>query len=176
MIFIEDKNFLNEEQKLFVDSFFKKQPFAFYYQEDSVENDSRSVLMHHLISRKKYRDNLPYKMSDFTDKFIDIFESFMRKNNLEYKEIHRMAINFSYNNGHRKGEIHTDHEYSHKQVLICLNKPLDSSCDTVILDKDNKIIKKVKFEQYKGLVFESTPHYQLYPKRGIRLMLVTTCV
>ena len=52
MIFIEDKNFLNKEQKLFVDSFFKKQPFAFYYQEDSVENDSRSVLMHHLISRK----------------------------------------------------------------------------------------------------------------------------
>ena len=115
-------------------------------------------------------------MSDFTDKFIDIFESFMKKNNLEYKEIHRMAINFSYNNGHRKGEIHTDHEYPHKQVLICLNKPLDSDCDTVILDKDNKIIKKVKFEQYKGFVFESTPHYQLYPKKGIRLMLVTTYV
>ncbi len=40
----------------------------------------------------------------------------------------------------------------------------------------NKIIKKVKFEQYKGFVFESTPHYQLYPKKGIRLMLVTTYV
>ena len=176
MIFVEDRNFLNKEQKLFINSFFHTQPFAFYYQEHSVEKDKKSVLIHHLISRKKYRNKLPYKMSDFTDKFIDIFNSFMKNNNLEYKEIHRMVINFSYNNGYRKGHIHIDHEYPHKQVLICLNKPLDTTCDTVILDKNNKIIKKIKFEQYKGFAFESTPHYQLYPKTGIRLMLVTTYV
>tara|TARA_B100001939_G_scaffold342269_1_gene353165 strand:- start:109 stop:639 length:531 start_codon:yes stop_codon:yes gene_type:complete len=176
MIFIEDKNFLNKEQKLFINSFFKKQPFAFYYQEDSVEGDNRSVLIHHLISRKKYRDNLPYKMSDFTDSFVDIFNAFMKNNKLEYNEIHRMAVNFSYNNGQRKGQVHTDHEYPHKQVLICLNEPLDLDCGTVILDQKNKVVREVKFEQYKGFMFESTPHYQLYPRKGIRIMLVTTYV
>ena len=30
--------------------------------------------------KKKYRDNLPYKMSDYaTDKFIDIFESLTKR-------------------------------------------------------------------------------------------------
>jgi len=176
MFFIEDKNFLNKEQKLFIDNVFNTKPIAFYYQKHSSENDNRSVLCHQLISRKNYRNTLPYKMSDFTDSFVDIFDSFIKNNNLVYKEIHRMAINFSYNNGYRKGDIHVDHEYPHKQVLICLNKPLDPTCDTVILNKNNRIIKKVMFEQYKGFAFDAHKHYQLYPKKGIRLMLVTTYV
>jgi len=45
-----------------------------------------------------------------------------------------------------------------------------------LFEKNDSTRFEVKFEQYKGFVFESTPHYQLYPKKGIRLMLVTTYV
>jgi hypothetical protein len=84
-----------------------------------------------------------------------------------------MCINLTFNNGTKKCPIHQDHEYPHKQLIIYLNDA-DIDSKTIILDKKNKVLKKITPEKYKGVCFENLHHYMIYPKKGERVVLVTT--
>ena len=65
---------------------------------------------------------------------------------MTYKKILRCALNLTFPQKVKKSEPHLDHNYEHKTLLIYLN---DNDGDTVILDKKNKIWKKVKPKKYK---------------------------
>jgi len=79
---------------------------------------------------------------------------------------------------------HIDYAGYHKQLLIYLNDPIDKESHTVILDEDaplgipddgnQKQLKRVIPEKYKGVCFENLPHYQVYPKFGERIVSVFT--
>jgi hypothetical protein len=60
-------------------------------------------------------------------------------------------------------------------MLIYLNQPEDKESKTVILDKmGKKILKEIKPEAYKVICFEDALHYMYFPKKGIRMIAITT--
>ena len=176
MLYIEDKNFLQEDQKKWIEHtlFLGGSRFPFYSITSSTPKDNYPLLHHVLIPRLEERKNNNTKNSEYTIYFEHILKTFCQKNNITLNEILRMSINFTYNNGRKKCPVHLDHEYPHNQLIIYLND-CDKNSKTVILDNDKKtIIKESIPEKYKGVCFESKPHFHYYPKKGNRIILVCT--
>ena len=177
MFFVEDNNFLNLEQKDFIEKTVLSPFFPFYYQTNSTSYDKNSTLSHIIKVRPEIRKEGENFNSSFGNKFEDILISFCKKNNIKFTESLRIAVNFTYNNGAEFCPTHLDHEFPHKQLLIYLNDPLDKKTKTVILDDDEKtILKEVYPEKYKGICFENKPHYHHYPKIGERIVAVYTFI
>ena len=64
---------------------------------------------------------------------------------------------------------------TNKQLIIYLNQPQDTNSKTVVLDEDKEtILKEIVPEQFKGVCFETKPHYLYYPRYGYRVICVYT--
>ena len=186
MFFIEDSDFLTDEHKKSIEVV-RTGNFSYFIQKthpDTVLSVEGIFLCHVLIFRPEQRiDNQIYN-SDFAEVFEDMLITFCNKNKVEHNETLRAAINLTFNNGQGQCLPHVDHSEYHKQLLIYLNDPADKESHTVILDKDTpletsydgkqKQLKRVVPEKYKGVCFENLPHYQVYPKFGVRLVSVFT--
>ena len=101
-----------------------------------------------------------------------VFKSFVLKNNIEVKEVLRCAINLTFNTMEEKCPTHDDHDYPHKQFLMYLNDCFDKNAKTVILKNNEKL--EIVPEKFKAICFDSAPHYMIYPKKDIRVVLVVT--
>ena len=190
MFFVEDKNFLNQKHIDFVETQINKSLFPFYYQpyvteEQALEsflkngNDYKvePALAHTLLVRKEHRGPMDGPNSSSYDIFNDMLMTFCEKNSIEYKETLRAAVNLTFPNGIEKCDVHQDHNYPHKQLLIYLNEVRDKNSKTVILDTDNKtILKEIVPEKYKGVCFSSMPHFHYFPKIGCRMVCVFTFI
>ena len=187
MFFIEDSDFLTNEHKQVIEAV-RTVDFPYFYQpsfETAYYKPFEHVLLgHSLIFRPDERiDNKVYN-SSYAAIFEDMLITFCNKNKVEYNETLRGAINLTFNNGQDKCFPHVDHAGYHKQLLIYLNDPADKESHTVILDEDTplgipddgnqKQLKRVVPEKYKGVCFENLPHYQVYPKFGERIVSVFT--
>jgi len=172
MFFKESKNFLTKENINYINNVILSNTFPFYIKKKSTDVDSQKVMAHNLLNRpeeKKNRINSPYYYE-----VLNLVNSFFNKFNIKSVEILRMSINLTFNNGHKKCPTHLDHYYPHKQLIIYLNDA-DPCSKTVILNEEKtKIIKKITPEKYKGVCFDSLPHYLIYPKKGLRIILITT--
>ena len=176
MFYIEDKNFLKENQKEWIERtlFTYGSDFPFYLHSSATPGDSCSSLHHVVIRREEERENNILRNSKYSIYFEDILKTFCQKNNITLNEILRINVNFTYNNGYEKCPIHLDHDFPHNQLILYLND-CDKDSKTVVLDDDNKTILKESIpEKYKGICFESKPHFHYYPKSGNRVILVCT--
>tara|TARA_R100000664_G_C2754298_1_gene141894 strand:+ start:1526 stop:2053 length:528 start_codon:yes stop_codon:yes gene_type:complete len=173
MFYIEDKNFLNKNQKKFIEEITTKSDFPYYVISNSTENDSSEYLSHIIKNRIEDFPNEKCN-SNYYPQITDILFSFLIKNKIKIKQLCRAAVNLTYNNGKEKCNPHHDHKYEHKQFILYLNDPIDKNSKTVILDKSNKVFKEVTPEQYKGICFDSHLHYHYYPKKGRRIILIAT--
>jgi hypothetical protein len=174
VFFKEHKKFLTKKNKEFIEKTILNNNFSYYLNNSSVEGDNCEYMSHVVLKRpedKKEKD-LEYN-SFYYPQIIDIINSFFKKTKIEYKELLRIAVNLTYNNGHKKCEQHYDHKYDHKQLIIYLNNPLDKESKTVII-KNDKVYKEIYPEQYKGICFGKEKHYMHYPKFGNRVILVCT--
>ena len=173
----ESKKFLTKENINYIENVILNDTFPFYRVGYSVsKKDKCSMLFHLLLKRPEHKQEKSYEKrinSIHYENILKIVESFFKKFNIKYKEILRMSINFSYNNGCKKCDTHVDHEFPHKQLIIYLNDA-DPCSKTVILNKNKKVFKKITPEKYKGICFESLFHYHFYPKKGERIILITT--
>jgi hypothetical protein len=178
LYFIEDKNFLEKDQINFLENEILTNNFPWYHNSECVEGDNLSNLQHIVKIRPEVKkENTPEYNSVYGEKFFNIFLRFCKKNNISFKKIFRIALNYTYNNGAEFCPIHLDHHFPHKQLLIYLNDPLDKKTKTVILDDDEKtILKEVMPEKYKGICFENKFHYMIYPKIGYRIIIVYTFI
>lgn len=169
MFFVEDKNFLTNYQKDKIQDLLKGGDVPFYMSLEAAKPGDGGVnFVHHII----HRDSPGQKNSHLYDLFVDILNTFCSKNNIEYNNIHRCAINITINSGLEKCPIHTDHIFPHKQLLLYLN---DSDGDTYVLNEDEiEVLQISKPEKYKGIAFNSLPHYHYFPKKGIRAVAVIT--
>jgi hypothetical protein len=176
MFFIEDKNFLNEENKKFINETILGPFFAYFRQGFSTydKDNKDSIFTHIILARPEHRIDKNQINSDYYFDIIKILNSFLQKNNIEYTEFLRICVNLTFNNGVEKCPIHFDHSFEHKQIIIYLNDILDKNAKTIILDKNEKIIKEIEPEQYKGICFDKLPHYHFYPKIGERITLIAT--
>lgn len=182
MFFYESDDFITEPQKDLIGfSFSQEGDFPFYYTRGSVNvEDGASFLCHTLITRIEERERvgnveeLGYN-SPNTNFYLDIARNLLNKAGLdEPKEWLRAAVNLTYNHEVRKSLVHEDHEFPHRQILIYLNDCVDKGATTVFLDKDGNKVKEVAPKQFKGLIFDSVPHYMTYPKEGSRIVAVFT--
>jgi hypothetical protein len=169
MFFIEDKNFLNQNQINSIQNILKGGDVPFYMSLEAAKpGDGGINFVHHII----HRDSPEKINSPLYDLFVSILNTFCEKNNIKYSKIHRCAINITLNNGVLdRCPIHEDHFFPHNQLLIYLN---ESDGDTIILNKLGEELQVSKPELYKGIAFNNLPHYHYFPKKGIRVVSVIT--
>ena len=170
MFLIEDKKFLSEKEKYHIDSRITNYDFPWFYQKINVYAKPDPFLSHTVVKRIEYREGEEFSNSTETDFCINVLNLFCKKHNIKYNKILRIAFNLTFNNGSVKSGVHVDHEFDHKQLIVYLND-CDKTSYTVI--KDKKEIK-IKPEKFKGVCFESKPHYQFFPKKQERVILVIT--
>jgi hypothetical protein len=105
---------------------------------------------------------------------VNLFNTISKRFKFEYKQLLRIAINFTFNNGMKECPIHIDHPYFHKQLLIYLHAD-DKNSSTLFYDKDEKkVIRKIRPEPNTGVISHTHPHSHLTPQKGYRIVLVYT--
>jgi hypothetical protein len=164
------KNIFNKKQKQFVSNLFENEINPFYLATYAVtKGDQGYHFVHHAI----HRDRLNVDNSELAQPLRKLFSELAPKLKISYTKIYRCALNITFYNGFVNRCLpHEDHPFDHKQILIYLN---DSDGETVILDKKGKKeIKKIKPEAYKILVMDRRDHYQFFPSKGIRKVLIYT--
>ena len=83
------------------------------------------------------------------------FDVLFLKHDIKVNEILRSAVNCCYNNVIRT-DIHSDHEFEHKQFLLYLNDPEDKETPTIVYNKEEtEILKKYIQKKYKGACFDA---------------------
>ena len=174
---IEDKNFLSKDQKLFFENVIFKDSFPFYYNNNSVQNDNEGYLAHILLNRLEDRKTVDEINSPYFDFFKEIFDSFCKKNNVEYKQILRMAVNLSIKGKKKESVIHRDHDYNSNHLIVYLSDLSDDIGYTYIYDDDKKtLLHKVKPELFKGVCFGWKHHSAEPPPYGRRMVVVYTFI
>lgn len=178
MFLIKDKNFLKKKHKDHINNIILGPNFPWYFKKTSVTSNKfqkikklNSYLMHMVVERIETREQGVFSNSSETNFCIDILNLFCKKHNIKYKNIFRAAFNLTFNNGNQKSGVHIDHNFYHKQLIVYLNECNEKSF-TII--KNNKKEIKIKPEQFKGICFESKPHYHIFPKKEPRFVLVIT--
>ena len=172
MFFVEDKDFLNKKQIKYINEHILNVHIPWYFQKNTVISKKQKPYFSHTVLRIPEERKEGEKFNSIESSFCtDVLNVFCKKNNIEYKELLRIAFNLSYNNGFEKCDIHRDHDYVHKQLIVYLNN-CDEQSYTVI--KNNKKEIKIKPESFKGVCFENKPHYHYFPKEGIRVILIMT--
>jgi len=173
MYFKENNNFLTKENISFIEKIILGDNFPFYRSSKSTLEDKISFLYHCLLKRPEERQNKEDINSSHYLNCLELVKSFFKKTDIKHKEILRMSVNFTFNNGVKKCPTHQDHNYPHKQLIIYLNDA-DPLSKTVLLDKKNKPWKEIAPEKYKGICFDNLNHYHFYPKSDERIILITT--
>ena len=173
---IEDSNFLTSLQKSYIDEVILGANFPYYINDSAVKNDKNSYLGHTIIVRPEDRkEGDPLYNSPHFEQAINILKNFVVKNNIDCKEILRCSVNLTYKTNTDACPVHRDHDFAHKQLLIYLNNCKDKGAKTVIMDDSEKtILKEIEPKKFKGVYFESCPHYMIYPSQDIRVVLVYT--
>ena len=176
MLYIEDEDFLNKEQKKYIDDVICGGIIPFFHNSSSVHGVDNYSFLTHVIVKRRHERKTPDEINSPQFEFMkSILDSFCNNHNIKYNEILRCAINYTYHNGAEASPIHIDEEDEHKQLIVYLNQPEDLNSKTVILNDDSKtILKSITPKIFKGVCFDDKPHYAIYPKIGHRVIGVFT--
>jgi len=172
---IEDKNFLSDVNKNFIEkNILLNNNFPYYLNYNAASGDDVKFFSHTILPRQEYREKNYIINNPYFEDCLKILQNFCSKNKIKISEILRISINFCYNCNKKKSNIHRDHNFNHKQLIVYLNDCLDKNSNTVIINNDDSIIK-ITPEKYKGLFFdENLKHYVELPTSGERIIMVFT--
>ena len=170
----EDNNFLSNRSKEFIDHRLLGSDFPMYYTNYAVNMADGAENFTHVVLRRKEERVRNEAVHPFYQNFIKILDEFCNKNKISYREVLRICVNFNFPSGAKKSATHVDHEVNHNQLLVYLNNPMDKKSSTVLLDDNNKKVKEIFPEKYKGVFFPKMPHYVNFPEKGGRFVLVFT--
>ena len=175
-IIIDDDWLSNELKQLINTDILLNDNFPFYFYSSSIKDGKSDAFLSHVILRRpEERDWKDQWNSSYKETLIFIFSEFCKKHKIVNPDMLRCSVNFTYPNGHTKMETHEDHPYPHKQLIVYLNNPLDKKSCTVLMDKkEKKITNKIEPKQWRGVCFDSVPHYQFYPTKGHRIIIIYT--
>jgi hypothetical protein len=179
----QSHNFLSKEHKSHIKELIEKAKLPFYMGTAFGKTLKYPYLSHVILKRPEDRNvndigfNSKYSPgntfnSEYTDIFLDFLFAFCDKHKITINKIFRIAVNLTFNIKLNRCPSHIDHPFNHKQLIIYLND-CDKSAQTVLL-KNNKITDKITPKKYKGVLFKKCSHYQIYPKKGPRIIAIYT--
>ena len=161
-MFIYDDNVLKENDFIELLKKIKKLKFSFISQ--AVEpHDKGYHFINHILDRKgnKSEDYIYFK---------SVLVSILNKHNIKLSKVHRIAINYTFNNGYVKEvPLHLDHDFPHKQIIFYLN----TSTGNTEIPFYNKIITP---KENTAILFDNKEHKHYFPDKGIRAVCVFTFV
>jgi len=176
--FKRNNNFLSKENIKFINEVVLNNSFPFYLS-NTVKNGkdiNYSFLVHIVQNRlEDFKLNQAINSPNYYDQTVDILHNFLNSINEKYNFFLRIAYNLTFNGGYGKSQIHKDHEYKHKQVIIYLNDA-DPESKTCIVDKKGNIIKEITPKKFEGICFNDIEHFAYFPKKGLRAALIATYI
>jgi|TARA_X000001388_G_scaffold57091_1_gene42320 hypothetical protein len=169
---IIDDNFLTQKNKEYIDQVILGDNFPYYLQLAITSKDKKeqTVLGHCVLRRKEERSTGEYWNSEHHPYFIDMFNNFTEKHNIEYNEILRCSVYLTFKSTQESCDVHNDHHFPHKQLIIYCND-CDIHAVTTLLGDETEIISPKK---YRGVCFDGVPHFLTYPKQDYRIVIVYT--
>jgi hypothetical protein len=143
---------ISESQEGFI-QFVKSNDFPWFFQEGTGQ--SYNVYAHGLMKRNPIdeQENGIENSTSYVWAY-SLFEKFCTDNGVAINKVYRAAFN-STNSADGISGIHCDHEFEHRVFILYLN---DCSGSTNIYDSNHVLIKKIKPEKYKGIIFDGLPH------------------
>lgn len=156
LVLVERVQTLTEEDNNLIE-FVQSDSFPYFFQTATYELNQ---FAHTLMRRNK--DDLPKRGEINSDLYIHFEELFLRlcgSNGVIVNTILRASINCTSYTPRPHGHIHVDHsKFDHYNFLLYLND-VDGG-DTYIFDESDKVVKTVKHEKNKMVIFNGHPHAQ----------------
>ena len=161
-MFIYDDNVLKEND--FIELLKKIKILKFSFISQAVEpHDKGYHFINDIVDRKGN------KSKDYSY-FKSVLVSILKKHNIKLSKVHRIAINYTFNNGYVKEvPLHLDHDFPHKQIIFYLN----TSTGNTEIPFYNKIITP---KENTAILFDNKEHKHYFPEKGIRAVCVFTFV
>lgn len=171
------KNFLTKEDKTFIKDTVLFANFPYYLNSYTVKDKNIKDLnnyffSHTIIMRPEYRKEFLFN-SEHYQNFLSIVNNAFKKLKIKPRKYFRMSLNLNFNNGVQSCPKHKDHDFKHKTLIVYLNNGDDNSFTCI---KEKNKIKKIKPKKYEAVLFNDNLHWMFNPKKGIRLVLVTTFI
>jgi hypothetical protein len=160
-MFLVKDNVISDKFKNSLTKLFQSNKLNYTFSTCATEvGDGGFHFIHDIYSNNKRKKTYKFFKSLVTD--------ILNKQNISFSEIHRMAINITFNNGRVKEvPLHTDHSFPHNQIILYLT---DSDGDTVI-PKYNASISPL---MNRAIIFEGIEHKHYFPTKGVRIVFVCT--
>lgn len=172
------KNALTNDELDLVENTLLGDSFPWFHQKRSIPKDkdfskqSYPFFSHNLMLRAPSKNNEPGLVnSELFEPFYNIFN----RHCSSYKHLLRMSLNLTFYNDTDYGDVHVDHNFDHKNMIIYLNKFSNGS--TFLFDEEFKKIDEIKSDYNTGCIFPGLLHSQGFCNVGeSRLILVATFV
>jgi hypothetical protein len=160
MDLIENKNFLTDEELEEI-KVLETGKFPWYFETSGYTNIDNPFFSHNIITRYP-KNEFPVINSDYYGFYNNIFGRFCENNDIKYKRILRMNLNFSYHfDSEYYSKPHVDHDFPHKILLMYLN---ESSGNTVLFNDDKlSIQKEISPELGKVVSFDGMTYHGVRP-------------
>lgn len=172
MLYIEKKHNFIDEHKDILNKVLEPE-FPYFFAQ-STKNFKQFV---HVLS-VRHPSNIPVDgvtNSIFYDKFKEIFLNICNSNGIKVNAILRSAINCTYHAPQKIGDIHIDHSFPHKVLILYMNNFTEGS--TLIFNDHDEIIKESNPEKNKYIIFSGEPHAQRFCAPGeVRATFVVTFI
>lgn len=178
----EHSNFLTQRNLEFINQIVLSKDFPFFIQNfDPIDEKnlykSKNIFLSHTVQKRLETCSLKEAInSPYYEESVDILNNFCKAINQKVMFYTRINYNLTFNNGNKQSHIHRDHDgFDHKQIIIYLND-CDKNATTCIVNENEKLIKEIEPKKYKGICFNSLKHYQKFPKKNHRVILVATFI
>jgi len=154
-MFVENMCKLNEQQLKFIE-LVESSNFPWFYQKST--SDKYKAYSHTLMNRDVNSMPIPGMInSHHFDICKSIFDDFCAENNIVYSHVLRGAINASSHFSDAHGDIHTDHNFPHKNFIVYLNE-FDRGGTYFYEDNGINLIKVSQPKKFKGIVWDGGKH------------------
>ena len=172
------KNALTIDELQFVENIILGNSFPWFYQERSIpknkrfSNQSYPFFSHNLMLRAESKGNQPGIVNS---EYFNLFHDIFKRNCESHQYLLRMSLNLTLHSDSVHGDIHVDHDFDHKNMIIYLNKFSNGS--TFLFDEEFNQTDEIKSDYNTGCIFPGLLHSQGFCKvNESRLILIATFV
>jgi hypothetical protein len=153
MFYVEDFCRLTDDQEHLVNEILGNN-FPFYFKQTTNDLHGFTHVLMGRDSQRRPTQGIIY--SRYYHLCHRIFSEFCLRHRINVNVVLRAAINYSNYYHDKSADIHTDHDFPHFNFLCYLTSGDYGA--TLIHDSEDNVIKSIKPEKYKAVIFPGLPH------------------